>query len=205
MKTAPEHSVGDSYFEALFDGNDDPWAFRHRWYEQRKRDLTLAVLPRQRYASVFEPGCANGELGAALAERCDRLLCADTSARAVALAQARLKPFAHAEVRQQRLPEQWPQARFDLIVISEMAYYLSPEDLDRLIARIRDSLEDDGQVLACHWRPAIEGAPLTAEAVHSRFAACLDMTRLVTHDEPDFLLDLWSRDPRSLAEQEQLR
>ncbi len=30
--------------------------------ERRKRALTLAVLTRPRYAAIFEPGCANGEL-----------------------------------------------------------------------------------------------------------------------------------------------
>ena len=57
-------SVADSYFDELFQGNDDPWAFKQRWYERRKRALTLAALPRERYASVFEPGCAN-EIGRA--------------------------------------------------------------------------------------------------------------------------------------------
>ena len=37
-------SVATPYFDQLFAGNDDPWAFRQRWYEQRKRALTLAVL-----------------------------------------------------------------------------------------------------------------------------------------------------------------
>ena len=62
-------SVSPQYFEQLFEHDEDPWAFRTRWYEQRKRDLTLACLPRQYYTRIFEPACANGELSAALAER----------------------------------------------------------------------------------------------------------------------------------------
>ncbi|EPN67648.1 methyltransferase, partial [Pseudomonas syringae pv. actinidiae ICMP 19101] len=62
-------SVADSYFDELFRNNDDPWAFKQRWYERRKRALTLAALPRERYRAIFEPGCANGELSADLAER----------------------------------------------------------------------------------------------------------------------------------------
>ncbi|NYS43147.1 SAM-dependent methyltransferase, partial [Pseudomonas syringae pv. actinidiae] len=68
-------SVADSYFDELFRNNDDPWAFKKRWYERRKRALTLAALPRERYRAIFEPGCANGELSADLAERCDTLVC----------------------------------------------------------------------------------------------------------------------------------
>lgn len=38
-------SVEDSYFNELFLNSDDPWAFKQRWYERRKRALTLAALP----------------------------------------------------------------------------------------------------------------------------------------------------------------
>ena len=67
-------SLPPDYFEQRFRASDDPWSFRTRWYEKRKRELTLASLPRQRYQRVFEPACANGELSAQLAERSDALL-----------------------------------------------------------------------------------------------------------------------------------
>lgn len=198
-------SVATPYFDQLFAGNDDPWAFRQRWYERRKRALTLAVLTRPRYASVFEPGCANGELSAELAPRCDRLLCGDTAGAAVALATTRLLGFPHARVEQSRLPEQWPPGPFDLIVLSELCYYLDLDDLHRLIDRAVASLSDDGQLLACHWRPTIEGCPQTADQVHATLAQRLGMPHVVSHHEPDFLLDLWSRDGRSVATHEGLR
>ena len=198
-------SVATPYFDQLFAGNDDPWAFRQRWYERRKRALSLAVLTRPRYASVFEPGCANGELSAELAPRCDRLLCCDTAGAAVALARSRLLGFAHARVEQARLPEQWPSGRFDLIVLSEWCYYLDVADLHRVIEHALDALSDDGQLLACHWRPPIEGCPQTADQVHAVLAQRLGMARVVSHHEPDFLLDLWSRDGRSVATREGLQ
>jgi len=198
-------SVATPYFDQLFAGSDDPWAFRQRWYERRKRALTLAVLTRPRYASIFEPGCANGELSFELAPRCDRLLCCDTAQAAVSLAQARLRGFPHAQVQQSRLPAQWPTDSFELIVLSELCYYLDPDDLDQLIDRALASLTDDGQLLACHWRPAIEGCPQTAEQVHERLQQRLDMPRLVHHHESDFLLDLWSRHGTSVATHEGLR
>lgn len=198
-------SVATPYFDHLFADSDDPWAFRQRWYERRKRALTLAVLTRPRYASIFEPGCANGELSFELAPRCDRLLCCDTAQAAVSLAQARLRGFPHAQVQQSRLPAQWPTDSFELIVLSELCYYLDPDDLDQLIDRALASLTDDGQLLACHWRPAIEGCPQTAEQVHARLQQRLDMPRLVHHHESDFLLDLWSRNGTSVATHEGLR
>jgi SAM-dependent methyltransferase len=195
-------SVADSYFDQLFHDNDDPWAFKQRWYERRKRALTLAALPRERYQSIFEPGCANGELSAELAARCDRLLCCDTSLRAVELARERLAAFEHARVLHARLPAQWPDAQFDLIVFSELGYYLDSADLERWVERALASLTPDGQLLACHWRPDIEGCALNAEAVHRTLGMRLPMQKLFSHHEPDFLLDLWSRDGTSVAEQE---
>ena len=198
-------SVEDRYFEGLFAGNNDPWGFRQRWYEQRKRLVTLAALPRPHYRAIFEPGCANGELSAALAERCDRLLCCDTSAAAVNLARTRLSLFDHAEVRQGRLPVDWPEDKFDLIVFSEIGYYLDRQDLTEVIRRISDSLTADGQLLACHWRPPIDGCPLNARQVHDLIHEQLHLSRLVLHQEADFLLEVWSREPRSVAALEGLR
>ncbi|WP_248730454.1 SAM-dependent methyltransferase [Pseudomonas sp. MWU13-2517] len=198
-------SVATPYFDQLFADNDDPWAFRQRWYEQRKRALTLAVLTRAHYTSIFEPGCANGELSAELATRCDQLLCCDTSAMAVALAKTRLSAFAHAQVQQSRLPEQWPTGQFELVVLSELGYYLDADDLGRLIDCALASLAPNGQLLACHWRPRIDECPQTAEQVHALLQQRLGMHHVVQHHEDDFLLDLWSRDGTSVASQEGLR
>jgi hypothetical protein len=198
-------SVDDRYFEGLFRTSDDPWAFRERWYEQRKRAITLAALPRAHYRAIFEPGCANGELSAELAGRCDRLLCCDTASAAVNLARSRLSLFDHAEVRQSRLPGDWPEEKFDLIVLSEIGYYLDAQDLTDVIRRISDSLTADGQLLACHWRPPIDGCPLNARQVHDLIHEQLPLPRLALHQEADFILEVWSREPRSVAALEGLR
>jgi SAM-dependent methyltransferase len=198
-------SVADSYFEQLFKDSDDPWAFKQRWYERRKRALTLAALPDPHYPVIFEPGCANGELSAELALRCDRLVCCDTSKAAVELARQRLHAFDHVQVLQGRLPKEWPEGRFDLIVFSELGYYLDAADLQAWITRARESLTENGQLLACHWRPKIEGCPLDAEQVHQALQEQLQLPRLFTHHEPDVLLDLWSRDDQSVAQREHLR
>jgi SAM-dependent methyltransferase len=198
-------SVDDAVFAQLFAGNDDPWAMHRRWYEQRKRALLLACLPRARYASVFEPGCANGATSLALAGRCERLLCCDTNERAVALTRRALADVAHARVEQWRLPAQFPAERFELIVLNELCYYLDADDLARLISACRHSLTADGQVVACHWRAAIEGCTLDGDAVHRQLAAELGMTSLVRHQEKDFVLGVWGCDSVSVAEGEGLR
>ncbi|MGZ0701390.1 class I SAM-dependent DNA methyltransferase [Pseudomonas piscis] len=197
-------SVADDYFDQLFDGNPDPWSMRSRWYEQRKRDLTLAALPRSHYHRGLEAGCANGELALRLADRCSQLLCCDTSALAVQQARLRLQHCPQARVHQARLPDQWPAGSFDLIVISELGYYLDPQDLQRLIAKARAALATDGTLLACHWRHPIAECPLDGDRVHQQLATQLQLPRLLRHVEADLLLEVWGTCATSVAEREGL-
>lgn len=201
-----------AYFEALYAAGDDPWHYRSRWYEARKRALTLACLPRARYRRGFEPACANGELAACLAPRCDALLCFDLNARAVELATKRCAQWPHVRFERRSAPDEWPDrfdgspsgpsphaSRFDLIVVSELLYYLSPSTTARLAARAHALLDEDGTLLACHWAPPFDGATQSAHDAHAAFSAYAGLTRLVRHEEPDLLLDVWSKDARAVA------
>jgi SAM-dependent methyltransferase len=132
-------------------------------------------------------------------------LCCDTADAAVRLARTRLSLFDHAEVRQSRLPGDWPEEKFDLIVFSEIGYYLDRDDLTAVAQRMGQSLAADGQVLACHWRPPIDDCPLNARQVHDLLHEHLHLPRLVLHQEADFILEVWSREPRSVAALEGLR
>lgn len=185
----------EGYFDNLYSNNPDPWAYRQRWYEKRKRDLTLASLPRQRYTRAFEPGCSNGELSLTLATRCDQLLCTDFNAQAVDLAAKRLASTPGVRVEQRALPEGWPPGKFDLIVLSEIGYYLSPRDWETVALQAGQSLAADGTLLACHWLHPIEGCAMNGLEVHRVLAEVLELKPWICHQEKDFILELWSRQP----------
>lgn len=59
-----------SPFEELHAEDADPWRVRTSWYERRKRALTLALLPHERYAVGVEAGCSVGSLAADLLSVC---------------------------------------------------------------------------------------------------------------------------------------
>jgi SAM-dependent methyltransferase len=186
-------TVPTSYFDRLYERSADPWGLATRWYESRKYQLTVASLPRQQYHRAFEPGCSVGILSAMLADRCEALLATDAVTDAVITTRDRLAHHAHVEIEQMRVPDQWPTGTFDLIVISEFAYYLTPSELADLVRQSADSLDADGTLVAVHWRHVIEGFALTGDAVHLAFRAHQRLELLAQYEEPDFLLDVFTR------------
>lgn len=210
--SAPGPSGQDAladHFERLFSEDADPWGYRTRWYERRKRAQLLASLPSERYARAFEPACANGALSAELAARCDRLLCSDGSATAITHARERLRGLSHVEVSHARIPSQWPDGRFDLIVLSEIGYYLDDDAFHQTIDRAMQSLEAGGTLIASHWRHPegdyVRGGDDVHRLMGEVFQQRCGWTRLLRHEEEDFLVEAWSPDGRSVARREGLR
>lgn len=190
--------VSRAYFDRLYAQDSDPWRLRERFYEQRKRATVLAALTRPRFRRAFEPGCATGLLTAELARRCDELEAWDIARAAVEQAAERLRDQLHVTVRAGAIPDEWPSGRFDLILLSEVGYYCA--DLGALAARIDESLDDDGLLLACHWRHAAPLHPHPTGAVHAVLGA--DRHLVVSHVEDDFLLQAWTRRGTSVAVEE---
>ena len=194
------------YFDALYGDNDDPYALRTRWYELRKRNALLAALPKARYRAGYEPGCGAGELTAALAPRCDALLASDFNDGALTAARVRVAGLTNVRVQKHDLPADWPHAQgpFDLIVLSEVGYFLDADAMRAVARACRDSLDADGTLVACDWRRDFDARVLPTDTVHALLSD-LGLERLVRHEEDDFLLQVWSRDARSVAEQEGIR
>lgn len=183
--------VDDGALDQVHRDDPDPWQVESP-YERRKRAITLASLPRERYVDALEVGCSVGALAVDLAARCDRLLAVDASAAAYELARERTAGIAHLDVHRARVPSQWPRGRRDLICISEVGYFLSPRELAEVVDLATRSLTDDGHLLLCHWRHQPVGWPLAGPAVHDAFLAS-GAPVLVEHQEPDFLLHVLGR------------
>ncbi|WP_260981179.1 PIG-L family deacetylase [Curtobacterium pusillum] len=175
-------------FDAHYERKPEGWDFEGSWYERRKRAVTMAALPRERYRSALELGCATGVLTAAITERADAVLGTDISA--APLERARLRAPA-ARFVQAALPEEWPAGRWDLVVMSEVGYYLSPADLDATIDRVLASLDDDGVLVACHWRHPDDEAVSDGDTVDTRLAERWPRPALVRHVEEDFVLSVF--------------
>lgn len=205
-----EPSLPADYFDRMYAAAADPWSLASRWYEQRKYALTLAALPRRRYRRGFEPGCSVGVLTSLLATRCDALLATDVAPAALQATRHRLAATGNegtVELVQWALGSPWPAGSFDLIVLSEVGYYLDAVTLRGCLDAAAVALEPGGTLLCVHWRHPVADYPQTGDAVHAAARSTPGLAVTGSWADTDFLLDVFTRvppPPQSVAAQEGL-
>ena len=196
MSEADPNSLTAELFNRFYaDVGEDPWGFTDRWYEQRKRAITLASLPRKHFDRAFEPGCSIGVLTELLAPRCGDLLATDVAQVALEQARRRTSRFSQVRIERAAVPTQWPDGEFDLIVLSEVGYYCGSADLIRLASQAASSLAPNGVLLACHWRHPVAEYPISGDDVHAALRASSGLASIAHHLEEDFVLDVLVRSP----------
>lgn len=198
------NSLPASYFEQVYADAADPWGFGSRWYESRKYALTLAALPQREYRRGLEPGCSIGVLTEGLAQRCEQLVATDVVDSVLDAAATRLRTNApDRDVRLCRwgFGDPWTLGTFDLVVISEIGYYLSVEALRAAMADVVANLDTDGTVIAVHWQHHVDDYPLTGAEVHAIIRAAAGLTLTGQYRDDDMMLDVFvkSSAPKSVA------
>ena len=189
-----EASVSQDHFDNLYLAKDDPWDLATKWHDQRKYAITVASLPRAHYRSCYEPGCSVGLLTRMLAPRCDEMLAVDSIASAVHQTKEAVQEFPHVQVQQAVVPAELPDATYDLIVVGDLLYYLSAEDLDATIDGLIERLEPGGDFVSVHFRDR-EGGNYDGFNVHAALAGRTGLERIVHHEDEWFLLDVLRRSP----------
>ncbi len=158
-------SVAPAHLEALYAVTDDPWSFRDSPYEQAKFAATAAALPRARYAEALEIGCGNGELARHLAPRCARYVGVDAVETAL---QAARRAVPGGAFHRLLLPAPLPEGAFDLIVLSEVLYFLGPKALEDLATR---TAAWPGADVVCVTWLGDTGNPMQGEEALEHFVA----------------------------------
>lgn len=186
-----------SAFEPMYRGDPDPWSFRSSWYERRRYEATIALLPAERYRRAFEPGCSIGELTWRLAARADHVVAWEASSTAAARARERCAALPDIEVEAAVIPARWPTGNFDLVVLSELGYYFDRDELAALRDRAVASLEPGGTLIGVHWLGHSPDHVLHGDEVHEVLADGADIVRVAhLRDEaiaPGFRADVWAR------------
>ncbi len=170
MTGGHERSRDAAYFDRIYATCEDPWGFRSSPYERAKYARTIAALPPRRFRAGLEIGCSIGELTRCLAMHCDTLHGVDVAAAALQTARERCADLAHVRFNEMRVPAQWPAGQYDLIVLSEVLYFLSCADIALVAARVCRGLVDGGVVLLVNWRGVADN-PIGGDAAACAFAA----------------------------------
>ena len=188
-----KRSLPPEYFREIYEKNADPWGFQTSSYEAEKYRATMESLPCARYARGLEVGCSIGVLTEKLAERCDWLLGLDVSERALGQARQRLEGATHVEFRLMQVPQEVPEGIFDLIVVSEVAYYWRMTDLEKAADRMAGMQVRGGQILLVHWTPLVSDYPITGDQVHDYWASRREWRTVQSMRKEEFRLDVLER------------
>lgn len=184
----------DEYFDSMYSQSADPWDLGARWYEQRKYAITLALLPKLHYQHAFEPGCSVGVLTALLTERCTRVTATDVAAVALKGAQRRLSELGRDDrvtLLQHSIDQAWPTGSFDLLVLSEVGYYLTPNALRAALERECPRLAPGATVVAAHWRHRVDDYPMTGDQVNDVIAGTAGFHPIGSYRDADVAIEVF--------------
>src|ERR1700684_1743672 len=182
------------YFDSIYKADPDPWNFADSPYEQGKYAITLNAMPKPRYRSALEVGCSIGVLTRSLASRCDAVVAIDAAQTPLVEARRRCADLPGVRFEQMFVPDEWPDGEFDLILLSEVVYYLSREDVGRLAARVTRSSPKGGSVILVHWTGETN-YPLSGEEAAALFIKEVGPSCVVERADRyrQFRLDVLSR------------
>ena len=184
----------DAYFDRMYAASADPWQLQERWYERRKFAITMALLPQSRYRHAYEPGCSVGVLTEQLAGRCDRVTAADVAPAALDAAARRLAGAGYSDtvtLLRRSIDDDWPATDFDLIVLSEVGYYLEHDALRATLDRELPRLRRPATVVAAHWRHPVADYPMSGDDVNDAVAATRGLHRIGGYRDDDVAIDVF--------------
>ena len=185
-----ETSIPPTYFDEMYAKDPDPWRFAQSAYERDKYEATLWALPRARYSNALEVGCSIGVLTRQLAPRCDALLSLDVAQAALDQARARCADQTQVRFEHRRVPGEWPEGRFDLILLSEVVYYLDRDDVRGLAGKVAGAAAPGADVVLVHWLGDTH-YPLSGDEATLLFVEALEgAVEFESRREADYRLDV---------------
>ena len=190
-----KQSLDSEYFKGVYNASDDPWNFETSEYEAAKYAATIAALPKAYYENVLELGCSIGVLTKLLHAKADHLLATDISDKALRIAAKRCENLNNISFKKLNFQHHIPADNYDLIMISEVAYYLSSDDWKQLVGKLYDILEVNGNIVLVHWLPVVDDYPQTGDEVHQNFEKVIknNMKNIFNSRAQNYRIDVWQK------------
>lgn len=197
---------GLKYFETLFATQPDPWEYTSL-YEQTKYKQTLGLLPPIQIGRALELACAEGHFTAQLAARVKSLIAADISQIALNRAAERCAGLENIRFMSLDLTKDPLPGRFEMILCSEILYYIGGREALRAFARkVADALEPGGYFLTAHANLVVDQPdrtgynwdhPFGAKGIGETFASTRPLQLVKELRTPLYRIQLFQRDDRA--------
>ena len=195
---------GRAFFETLFSTQPDPWKYTSP-YEQTKYEQTLSLLPSTQIGKALELACAEGHFTVQLAPRVESLIAADISQVALDRAAERCRDLQNISFQRLDMTKDPLPGHFDLIVCSEVLYYLKDlEELKVIASKNAEALEPGGYLLMAHAHLLVDepdktgfdwGNPFGGKVMGETFASIPTLRLVKEIWTPLYRVQLFQRHP----------
>ncbi len=166
-------AISLSGFEAKFEADADPWDTWQSRYEAVKRDALAKAMGSGTYGRGLELAAGNGSNTPVIARRVRRLLVTDGTRAGAELMRERFAGQSRLTIVQHDAGRRLPGHRFDLIVISELLYYLEDRAFDVLAGEVARTLTPGGRLVMVHHEQNFADRARQAASVHRDFLSLL--------------------------------
>lgn len=159
-------------FDAKFASDDDPWRTFDGADEALKRRAILHAIGPGPWGRVLEVAAGNGSNSAAIAPRALRLDATEATASGTALVARAARPYgARARAIRLAVPTRLPRARYDVAVVAELIYYLTPRAMAQTARDMAAVLRPGGRLVLAHHRIDFPDFAQHADHLQRRFLA----------------------------------
>jgi len=192
---------GPHVFDALYDNLGDPWlssASCYR-YQRLKYQRLVGMLPQRPFGRALDIGCGLGVLTRFLAPHVGTIVGVDVSAKAAERAALMSAGITNIQFRQSDLRTLNPASdgQFDLIVLADTMYYLSPlpdETLQCISRQVTQLLVPGGMLLlANHFFFGFDSDSRLSRRIHDCFEQQPGLKLSRSHRRCFYLVSLLER------------
>jgi hypothetical protein len=139
----------------------------------------------------------------ALAARCSDVTATDVAQAALCETDARLSAAGrrqHVTLQRTSIDCAWPADDFDLVVLSEVAYYLSKNTLRRVMDSEVSKLMPGTTVVAAHWRHPVGAYPVDGDRTNDIIGSTPTLHQTAHYRDGDVVIDVFENAaPTSVA------